>query len=255
MTRKTIAELKSLFHTDKVDDTLIQSLQKDDRKGVQQLIRTYRKRQIRQEELKEMFQEMCIFEKQGYAQGFQFIAGVDEAGRGPLAGPVVAAAVILPHNFELLGLNDSKQLSESKRNTYFAYIKEHAISYGIGIVNNEVIDKINIFNATKLAMTKAIHSLSPTADYVLIDAVKLDNPGFNQEVITKGDEKSVSIAAASILAKVTRDKLMQKIHFEYPYYDFSSNMGYGTKNHLYALEKHGLTPYHRKSFTPVKNVL
>ncbi len=198
---------------------------------------------------------MCTYERRYRSMGKRLIAGIDEAGRGPLAGPVVAAAVILPDNFKLLGLNDSKQLNKSKREEYYQIIVEQAISYGISIVENDVIDDINIYEATKLAMKQALNKLEPKADYVLIDAVELNNLPCSSESIVKGDAKSVSIAAASILAKVTRDSVMRTIHEQYPMYDFQSNMGYGTKVHMEKLKKFGASPYHRKTFAPVKETI
>ncbi|SFB20590.1 RNase HII [Lentibacillus halodurans] len=171
--------------------------------------------------------------------------------RGPLAGPVVAAAVILPREFKLLGLNDSKQLNEETRNEYFTIIKNEAVSYGISMIDNQKIDQVNIYEATKLAMYNAIWQLNPAPDHILIDAVSLDQLSCTSESITKGDQESISIAAASILAKVTRDNLMKEIHKDYPAYGFASNMGYGTKQHLDTLTEQGVSPYHRKSFSPV----
>lgn len=255
MKKLTIAQIKSLLYEQQVDPTVINSLQHDKRKGVQKLLQSYRRQQQKEKDLKERFAAMTQFEKKCRQAGYHMIAGIDEAGRGPLAGPVVAAAVILPPAFELLGLNDSKQLSEARRLEYATYIKENAVSYGIGMVGHDQIDTLNILQATKQAMKQALLSLKPAADYVLIDAVTLSNLPMPFQSINKGDERSISIAAASILAKVTRDKWMRKIHQEYPMYEFASNMGYGTKQHLNALEEYGISPYHRKSFAPVKKYL
>jgi len=255
MKKQTIAEIKSLLSEEKVDHEFLSVLKHDERKGVQKLLQSYRRQHQKKIELKRRFEYMSHFEKKCRKAGYHLIAGIDEAGRGPLAGPVVAAAVILPVEFELLGLNDSKQLSEAKRLDYDTYIKENAIAYGIGIVHQDQIDELNILGATKLAMKRALHALTPEADYVLIDAVSLSHLPIPFRAINKGDEQSISIAAASILAKVTRDKWMSKIHQEYPMYDFASNMGYGTKHHLNALERYGISPYHRKSFAPVKKYL
>ncbi|WP_047984898.1 ribonuclease HII [Ornithinibacillus californiensis] len=252
MGNQSISELRTLLQQERLTDIDIESLKNDSRKGVQQLIQTYEKQKLKQLALEMAYEEMSVYEKKSYQIGKKFVAGIDEAGRGPLAGPVVAAAVILPIDFKLLGLNDSKQLSESKREEYFEIIKENAISYGISIVDNQTIDEINILESTKLAMRNALTQLSPKAQHVLIDAVELDSLPCSSEAIIKGDARSISIAAASILAKVSRDRLMKEIHSEYPMYDFQSNMGYGTKLHMEMLKEYGISPYHRKSFGPVK---
>lgn len=255
MENKTIAVLKGLFEAGEINEEQIRHLQADERKGVQQLIRAYENKQQKKQKLEKMFVEMSLFERKNYAKGHEYIAGIDEAGRGPLAGPVVAASVILPKDFKLLGLTDSKQLSEEMRNSFFEKIKAEAISYGIATISSEEIDEINIYEATKRAMRQSLAKLAEGPSHVLIDAVPLEGLPYSSEVITKGDERSVTIAAASILAKVTRDRLMSEIHQEYPAYHFSSNNGYGTQHHLDMLVKHGVTPYHRRSYSPVKNVL
>ncbi|WP_209300521.1 ribonuclease HII [Lentibacillus salicampi] len=253
MEHQSIAVLKQLFEADKLDETYINELKSDERKGVQHLIERYERQKLTERALEENFIRMSRHEQTRYAEGCRYIAGIDEAGRGPLAGPVVAAAVILPRDFRLLGLNDSKQLTEKSRDNYFTTIKNEAVSYGISIVDSQKIDQVNIYEATKLAMYDAIHQLAPFPDHVLIDAVPLDQLPCTSEAITKGDQESVSIAAASILAKVTRDRLMKDLHQKYPIYGFASNMGYGTKHHTDMLREHGVTPYHRKSFAPVRN--
>lgn len=255
MGKLSINEIKMLFKSGSISTEVIEKLRSDERKGVKQILHKYEKQLQKEKELEEKYREMCIYENRARNQGAKFIAGVDEAGRGPLAGPVVAAAVILPENFTLLGLNDSKQLTENTREKYFSIIKNQAISYGIAIVNNDKIDEMNILEATKLAMRDAILQLNPIPDHILIDAVELTQLPCSTESIIKGDAKSVSISAASILAKVTRDHIMKELHKEYPQYDFASNMGYGTKQHMESLDLHGITPYHRKSFAPVRNVM
>lgn len=252
---KSIAILKQLFKAGEVNEELIATLKMDERKGVQSLIRSYENQKRKEKALEEKFMEMCHYEQTGHANGYQYIAGIDEAGRGPLAGPVVAAAVILPTDFVLLGLDDSKKVNEPTRRKFFSIIKERAISYGISIISSQKIDEINIFEATKLAMRDALMQLEPKPDHALIDAIKLDGLPCTHEAIIQGDAKSISIAAASILAKVTRDMLMKDIHNEYPAYDFASNMGYGTKHHMETLVKKGASPYHRRSFAPVRNVV
>ncbi|WP_010530644.1 ribonuclease HII [Lentibacillus jeotgali] len=255
MEQQSIAVLKQLFEADKLDETYINKLKLDERKGVQKLIERYERKKLNDKALKENFLRMSQYEQKNYADGCQYIAGMDEAGRGPLAGPVVAAAVILPRDFKLLGLNDSKQLNETTREEYFTIIKNAAVSYGIAIIDNYKIDQINIYEATKLAMYEAINQLNPLPDHVLIDAVSLDQLTCSSESITKGDQKSVSVAAASVLAKVTRDGLMKDLDKKYPGYGFASNMGYGTKQHTAMLAEHGVTPYHRKSFAPVRSIV
>ena len=197
---------------------------------------------------KRMLQEMQQYERELYAQGARTIAGIDEVGRGPLAGPVVAAAVILPEDFDLLGVNDSKKLSEKRREELFLQIKEKAVAWAIGMADSRVIDEINILQATKQAMAEAVGSLSVKPDHLLIDAVKLEGIAIPQTSIIKGDEKSVSVAAASILAKVTRDHMMVEYAEVFPGYAFEKNKGYGTKAHYEGIEARGICPIHRKTF-------
>jgi ribonuclease HII len=196
----------------------------------------------------ERLKEMQRYENALHAAGRSFIAGVDEVGRGPLAGPVVAAAVILPADFSLLGVDDSKKLSAGRRDRLFEEIKAASICWAIGWRDNACIDKINILEATREAMREAIGKLSVRPDHVLIDALTLKNLNIPQTGILRGDSTSVSIAAASILAKVTRDREMEEYHKHYPWYAFDSNKGYGTKMHYEGLDSHGPCPLHRKSF-------
>lgn len=196
------------------------------------------------------------YEKELYQKGYHFIGGVDEVGRGPLVGPVVAACCVLPDDFHLEGLTDSKKLSEKKRNIFFDYIKEHSIAYGIGIIGPEIIDEVNIYEATKLAMQEAIRQVQHQIklEYVLIDAMPLHLEIPTNSII-KGDIKSISIAAASVLAKVTRDQMMYDLDKEYPQYGFAQHKGYPTKKHIEAIGKYGLTEGYRKTYGPVKEVL
>ncbi|ASZ07201.1 MULTISPECIES: ribonuclease HII [Enterococcus] len=235
-------------------DPSLEYLKQDPRKGVQQALNSLAKRLEKEAKIKEKYQEMFVFEKQGYANGHQWIAGIDEVGRGPLAGPVVAAAVVLSKDEEILGLNDSKQLSEKKRELLYQEIQEKALAIGIGIVDEKVIDEVNIYEASKLAMIQAVEKLTVQPTYLLIDAMKLDLP-IQQEKLIKGDARSVSIAAASIIAKVYRDRLMADYDQLYPGYGFGHNAGYGTKEHLIGMEKQGITPIHRRTFAPVKKYL
>ena len=185
---------------------------------------------------------MLAYEKELYTQGIQLIAGVDEVGRGPLAGPVVAAAVILPKACKIPGLNDSKKIPKSKHKEIYEAVLQNAIAIGIGVKDNHVIDQVNIYEATKLAMMEAIGQLEPQPQHLLIDAMRLDLP-IPQTSIIKGDANSLSIAAASIVAKVTRDQMMEEFDCEYPGYDFTQNAGYGTANHLAGLRQAGSDSY------------
>lgn len=188
------------------------------------------------------------FEKEALAKGYKSVCGVDEAGRGPLAGPVCAAAVILPEGVIIDGVNDSKKLSEKKRESLFDVIREQALSYSIAYATVDEIEEINILNATMLAMRRAIDGLEIKADYAMIDGNKIPPLDIDSECIVKGDAKSMSIACASILAKVSRDRLLYKYAEEYPMYGFDKHKGYGTKVHREAILKYGPCPYHRKSF-------
>ena len=188
------------------------------------------------------------FEKEALAKGYKSVCGVDEAGRGPLAGPVCAAAVILPEGVIIDGVNDSKKLSEKKRESLFDVIREQALSYSIAYATVDGIEQINILNATMLAMRRAIDGLDIKADYAMIDGNKIPPIDIDAECIVKGDAKSMSIACASILAKVSRDRLLYKYAEEYPMYGFDKHKGYGTKVHREAILKYGPCPYHRKSF-------
>ena len=251
----TIKEIKELLATVKeLDSPVFLELEKDNRSGVQKEI-SKRKKNI-QAELDEnlRLENMLTYEKDLYKQGLTLIAGVDEVGRGPLAGPVVAAAVILPQGCKIKGLNDSKKIPKKKHLEVFQAVQDQALSIGIGIIDNQVIDQVNIYEATKLAMKEAISQLSLQPQHLLIDAMKLDLP-ISQTSIIKGDANSLSIAAASIIAKVTRDELMKDYDQQFPGYDFSANAGYGTVKHLEGIEKQGITAIHRLSFEPIKSLV
>jgi len=195
------------------------------------------------------------FERSAQASGFSFIAGLDEAGRGPLAGPVVAAAVILPPGLSIPGLTDSKQLPEAERERLFDVIRQQAVSYGVGTADEATIDEVNILQATIIAMERALAAMAPRPDYLLLDAITLPRVALPQKPLIKGDCRSSSIAAASILAKVTRDRLMFGLHEKYPQYNFQKHKGYGTREHLALLREHGPCAAHRKSFSPVAEML
>ena len=250
----TIKEIKERLATiDDLDHPLFEELILDGRAGVQAAI-SKRKRELQKQVDEDLrLEKMLAYEKELYTQGIHLIAGVDEVGRGPLAGPVVAAAVILPENCKIPGLNDSKKIPKSKHHAIYQAVLDQALSVGIGIKDNQVIDQVNIYEATKLAMLEAIQELDPRPQHLLIDAMKLDLP-IPQTSIIKGDANSLSIAAASIVAKVTRDQMMEEFDREYPGYDFAQNAGYGTAKHLAGLDKLGVTPIHRRSFEPVKSM-
>lgn len=200
--------------------------------------------------------DLYEYENKLYAQNINYIGGVDEVGRGPLIGPVVAACVVLPKDFALEGLTDSKKLSEKKRDKFYEYIKENALAYGIGIISPEVIDEVNIYEASKLAMIEAINEVRKqiSLEHVLIDAMPLDLDIETTSII-KGDAKSISIAAASVIAKVTRDKMMYELDKKYPEYGFSKHKGYPTKLHLTKIKELGLIEGYRKTYGPVKEIL
>ncbi|MCP1639413.1 ribonuclease HII [Streptococcus gallinaceus] len=237
-----------------LNDARFDQFADDSRAGVQKAI-TKRKKEIQAELDEEIrLDEMLRYEKALYQDGVTLIAGIDEVGRGPLAGPVVAAAVILPQNCKIKGLNDSKKIPKKKHQLIYEQVMAEALAVEIGIKDQTVIDQVNIYEATKLAMLDAISQLSPQPQALLIDAMKLDIPIAQQSII-KGDANSLSIAAASIVAKVTRDQMMADYDKEFPGYDFAQNAGYGTKSHLEGLEKLGVSPIHRQTFEPIKSML
>lgn len=250
----TIKEVKErLAMIDELDHPLFEELILDGRAGVQAAI-SKRKRELQKQVDEDLrLEKMLAYEKELYAQGIDHIAGVDEVGRGPLAGPVVAAAVILPKACKIPELNDSKKIPKAKHKEIYEAVLQNAIAIGIGVKDNHVIDQVNIYEATKLAMMEAIGQLDPQPQHLLIDAMKLDLP-ISQTSIIKGDANSLSIAAASIVAKVTRDQMMEEFDKEYPGYDFAKNAGYGTAKHLAGLDQLGVTPIHRRSFEPVKSM-
>ena len=250
----TIKGIKErLASIQRLDDPLLTELEQDSRSGVIQAIAKRKKEIQKRLDEDERLEGMLAYEKECYAREIELIAGVDEVGRGPLAGPVVAAAVILPKGCKISGLNDSKKIPKSKHKEIYEAVLQNAIAIGIGVKDNHVIDQVNIYEATKLAMMEAIGQLEPQPQHLLLDAMKLDLP-ISQTSIIKGDANSLSIAAASIVAKVTRDQMMEEFDKEYPGYDFAKNAGYGTANHLAGLDQLGVTPIHRRSFEPVKSM-
>ncbi len=248
-----ISEIKNILQAADLNvlPDFIKMYESDERAGVQSLITKARKRIADYEKEIARTEQMKAYEKE-YAS-YAYICGIDEVGRGPLAGPVVAGAVILPKDCDILYLNDSKQLSEKKREELYDIIMEKAVAVGLGFVAPERIDEINILQATYEAMREAISKLSPQPDLLLNDAVTIPKVAMKQVPIIKGDTKSISIAAASIVAKVTRDRLMVDYDSVFPEYGFASNKGYGAAMHLEALRKYGPTPIHRKSF--IKNLI
>ena len=246
-----IGQIKEILDSTPVEalSTQIENFVADTRQGVIKLLEKYRKAYTAYIKEVERTENMKMYEKK-YAE-YEYIAGIDEVGRGPLAGPVVTCAVILPKDFNVLYINDSKKLTEKKREELYDVIMEQAISVGIGIESPKVIDDINILQATYSAMRKAINALKVKPTLLLNDAVTIPMVDIKQVPIIKGDAKSISIAAASIVAKVTRDRMMVEFDKIYPEYDFAGNKGYGSVTHIEALKKLGPTPIHRQSF--IKN--
>ena len=245
---KSIKEIQEIFENADMSeyDSIQESLKDDERAGVIKLIMKYnKKKKAFEDEVQRIF-DMKEFERK-YSD-YQYICGIDEVGRGPLAGPVCAGAVILPKDAEILYVNDSKKLSGKKREELYKEITEQAIAYKTVFMNHEVIDEINILQATYKAMRQAVNELNPQPDLLLIDAVHIPELEVKQVSIIKGDAKSFSIAAASIVAKVERDHLMEKYDELYPEYGFAGNKGYGSKEHIEAIKKYGPCPIHRRTF-------
>lgn len=251
MKNRTIKQVKELLEQDPSDDLLME-LQQDDRKGVIKLLDQYDRRLKKQAELLEIFHKKETLEKPFWENG-QLVAGVDEVGRGPLAGPVVTAAVVLPKDNTLYEVDDSKKLSAEKRDRLFKEICLQAIDISVAVGSPRLIDSENIYHATELTMRRSITELYCRPAHILVDAmtIPIDIP---QTKLIKGDSKSLSIGAASIIAKVSRDRLMSEYDRIYPEFGFLHNDGYGTKQHLQALDKFGKTPIHRESFSPVRNI-
>ncbi|MBY5023813.1 ribonuclease HII [Streptococcus suis] len=251
----TIKEVTALLaQVDSLDSPVWDQLAQDERAGVQTAIKKRRKELEKEAAEDARLEAMLCYERALYENWVECIAGIDEVGRGPLAGPVVAAAVILPKGCKIRYLNDSKKIPKSKHEAIYQEVMERAVAVGVGIKDAAVIDQVNIYEATKLAMLEALGQLSQEPEHLLIDAMKLDTP-IPQTSIIKGDANSLSIAAASIVAKVTRDKMMADYDKEFAGYGFAKNAGYGTAEHLEGLNKLGITPIHRKTFEPIKSML
>lgn len=248
---ETISEIKKRFKDASIEmyESLINEYENDERSGVQTVISQCRRELDNLELEKERIYKLKEFERK-YSE-YEFICGIDEAGRGPLAGPVVAGAVILPKDCDILYINDSKKLSEKKREELYDVIMDKALSVGVGMASCERIDEINILNATYEAMRQAIDNLKVTPDILLNDAVTIPSVGIKQVPIIKGDAKSISIGAASIIAKVTRDRMMKEYDTLYPEYGFAAHKGYGCVSHIDAIKKFGPCPIHRATF--IKN--
>ena len=255
MKDKSVKEINAIIDSISTDEYLkyIDILKDDERKSVKNIAIKLAKKLDKIRAENERLELINTFENEGYENGYTYIGGIDEAGRGPLAGPVVAAVVVFKPGTKIEGINDSKKLSEAKRDELFDIIRDQALDYGIGIVQREEIDEYNILNATYMAMKKAINCLKKSPDYLFVDAAHVPDVSIDQKSIIKGDSKSISIAAASILAKVTRDSIMYEYDKMYPEYGFASHKGYGTDQHYKAIREHGITTIHRRSF--LKNIL
>ena len=252
---QSISEIKEILGNCSMEELPVQikQFEEDSRKGVQTALASFRKKYEKHQQELARLEEILTYERGLWEAGYDLVAGIDEVGRGPLAGPVVAAAVILPKECKIEGVNDSKKLSAKKREELYDIILEKAVSYGIGVVSNERIDEINILQATYEAMREALSQLQPKADYILADAVTIPMVSIPQRGIIKGDAKSMSIGAASIVAKVYRDRMMEAYEEVYPGYGFASNKGYGAAEHIEGIKKQGITPIHRRTF--LKNFL
>lgn len=253
MSKFTISQIKKELLSNP-SEAFVLEITEDSRKGVITLLHQYHQRQRKMIERKDSFDSRLIIERNLWQNGVPYIAGIDEVGRGPLAGPVVSAAVILPHDFNLVDVNDSKKLSANKRELLYGQILSKAVSVGVSVVDNNLIDEVNIYQAARIAMLEAVNLLDVKPQQLLIDAMTIDSD-IPQENLIKGDAKSVSIAAASIVAKVYRDHIMTFYDELYPGYDFKHNDGYGTKNHLAGLNRLGITTIHRRTFEPIKSML
>lgn len=246
--RATISEIKTALAENPAS---VSQWQDDERVGVQKLLQQFERNQAKLADQRDAFDQRLSFEKAAWLDNKQ-LAGVDEVGRGPLAGPVVAGAVVIDDHFDLVAVHDSKQLSAKKRMQLDAQIKSEVVDYAFGVVDAQMIDEVNIYEASRIAMKQAIEQLQVPVDGLLIDAMTVDMD-LPQEKLIKGDDRSISIGAASILAKNYRDELMVQYDQQYPGYDFAKNAGYGTKAHLAGLEALGPCPIHRMTFAPVKN--
>ena len=249
----TISEIREILLGSPSEEFLAE-LEQDGRVAVKKLLQAYHKRVEKAALERERFHKMLSYERQYYAEGAKLIAGVDEAGRGPLAGPLVIAAVVMPKEFFISGLNDSKQISASKRDKLYDEILQKALSVSVNVVSISNIDELNIYRATQQGMAEVLLHLDKQPDVALIDAMPVEAGDIKTVSLVHGDALSASIAAASIIAKVTRDRIMEKLDTLYPAYKFANNKGYGSKEHMQAIDMEGVTEWHRRSYEPVKSL-
>ncbi len=249
----TISEIREILLGSPSKEFLAE-LELDSRVAVKKLLQAYHKRIEKAALERERFHKMLSYERNYYAEGAKLIAGVDEAGRGPLAGPLVIAAVVMPEEFFISGLNDSKQISASKRDKLYDEILQKALSVSVNIVSISNIDELNIYRATQQGMAEVLLHLDKQPDVALIDAMPVEAGEIKTVSLVHGDALSASIAAASIIAKVTRDRIMEKLDALYPAYKFANNKGYGSKDHMQAIDQDGVTEWHRRSYEPVKSL-
>ena len=249
----TISEIREILLGSPSEEFLVE-LELDSRVAVKKLLQAYHKRVEKAALERERFHKMLSYERNYYEEGAKLIAGVDEAGRGPLAGPLVIAAVIMPQEFFISGLNDSKQISASKRDKLYDEILQKALSVSVNIVSISNIDELNIYRATQQGMAEVLLHLDKQPDVALIDAMPVEANDIKTVSLVHGDALSASIAAASIIAKVTRDRIMEKLDALYPAYKFANNKGYGSKDHMQAIDQDGVTEWHRRSYEPVKSL-
>ncbi len=249
----TISEIREILLGSPSEEFLAE-LELDSRVAVKKLLQAYHKRIEKAALERDRFHKMLSYERNYYAEGAKLIAGVDEAGRGPLAGPLVIAAVVMPEEFFISGLNDSKQISASKRDKLYDEILQKALSVSVNIVSISNIDELNIYRATQQGMAEVLLHLDKQPDVALIDAMPVEAGEIKTVSLVHGDALSASIAAASIIAKVTRDRIMEKLDALYPAYKFANNKGYGSKDHMQAIDQDGVTEWHRRSYEPVKSL-
>jgi ribonuclease HII len=250
--KMTIKEIKDLLTTNELSRNILKELAVDQRNGVRVLLQQYERMQGKKKVIEDQWQRMTIHEQGLRNAGIKTIAGVDEVGRGPLAGPVVAAAVVLPDDFYLPGLNDSKKLSIRQREEFYEMIVCNALDYSISFADAEIIDEINIHQATMKVIRQAVSGLHVSPEICLVDGLEVSGLGVAQKAIVGGDGASITIAAASVIAKVTRDRWMNEAALRYPAYGFERNAGYGTPDHLRSIGQHGPCPLHRQTFAGVK---
>ena len=249
----TISEIREILLGSPSEEFLAE-LEQDGRVAVKKLLQAYHKRVEKAALERERFHKMLSYERNYYEEGAKLIAGVDEAGRGPLAGPLVIAAVVMPEEFFISGLNDSKQISASKRDKLYDEILQKALSVSVNVVSISNIDELNIYRATQQGMAEVLLHLDKQPDVALIDAMPVEAGDIKTVSLVHGDALSASIAAASIIAKVTRDRIMEKLDTLYPAYKFANNKGYGSKEHMQAIDMEGVTEWHRRSYEPVKSL-